>query len=159
MRAWLLAAALMLSGCGYHIVGLGEQAEDPRLVGQLNLAIQDPYGRQAKMLNQALRDRNWAGEALELEILEFSLERRTLSELSDRTDYELRATLTYGVRIAEEPYLMGPDSLTREGLLTLLDSNSDSLDSELERLRSDELMGDLIDQMLDRISAAADQLP
>ncbi len=159
MRAWILVLALALHGCGYHLVGLGEQALDTRLAGSLNLVIDDPLGRQARLVNEALRGRDLIGTRYNLEVLEFKLERRTLSELTDSTDYELRATLTYGLRVDNQPYLIGPETLTRDGLLTLQDSNSDSLDSELESLRRDELFRDLINQMLERINAAADQLP
>lgn len=154
-----MALTLMLASCGYHLVGLDAGSSDPRLVQRLALDIQDPFGRQARLINEALELRDLAGQGLTLEILEFKLERRTLSELSDRDEFELRASLTYGVRQGDDPYLIGPDTLNRDGLLTLLDSNSDSLDGDLERLRSDELFRDLIEQMLNRINAAADQLP
>ena len=51
------------------------------------------------------------------------------------------------------------ETLNRDGFLTLLDSNGDSLDSELERLKADAIYRDLIGQMLTQISAQADQLP
>lgn len=158
-RILALALTLMLASCGYHLVGLDAGSSDPRLVQRLALDIQAPFGRQARLINEALELRDLAGQGLTLEILEFKLERRTLSELSDRDEFELRASLTYGVRQGDDPYLIGPDTLNRDGLLTLLDSNSDSLDGDLERLRSDELFRDLIEQMLNRINAAADQLP
>lgn len=158
-RILALALTLMLASCGYHLVGLDAGSSDLRLVQRLALDIQDPFGRQARLINEALELRDLAGQGLTLEILEFKLERRTLSELSDRDEFELRASLTYGVRQGDDPYLIGPDTLNRDGLLTLLDSNSDSLDGDLERLRSDELFRDLIEQMLNRINAAADQLP
>lgn len=157
---WVAALLIstLLSGCGYHLVGLNTGASDPRLANRLALKIDDPFGRQARLIQEALKLQNLDGQGLNLEILEFSLDRRTLSELADRDEFELRATLTFGVRQADEPYLLGPETLRRDGLLTLLDSNSDSLDSDLEGLRRDELFRDLIDQMLTRINASADQL-
>lgn len=154
MRLWIAALlSLSLTGCGYHLVGLNTADQNAALAERINLVTLDPFSRQTRLIEDALSQRGLAGQGLDLEILEFSLERRTLSELADRTDYELRVTLTFGLRQDNEAFILGPETLRRDGLLTLLDSNSDTLDADLEQLRVDELYRELIDLMIDRINA------
>lgn len=156
MRIWLtILLSLSLSGCGYHLVGLNAGDRATVLADRVNLISLDPFSRQTRLIEEALSQRGLTGQGVDLEILEFALERRTLSELSDRTDYELRVTLTFGLRQGDEPFILGPETLRRDGLLTLLDSNSDTLDADLEQLRVDELYRELINLMIDRINAGA----
>lgn len=159
LRSLAMVGLLLLSGCGYQLVGYGNTDLDARLKGRLALDIADPLGAQARLIESIMRERGVLGAGLTLEVLDFTLERRTLSELTDRDEFELRVSLTYAVRQSDDPYLIGPETLNRDGFLTLLDSNSDSLDSELERLKADAIYRDLVGQMLTQISAQADQLP
>ncbi|MGD2005733.1 MAG: hypothetical protein PVJ90_00660 [Pseudomonadales bacterium] len=159
LRSLAIVGLLLLSGCGYQLVGYGNNDLDARLKDRLALDIADPLGAQARMIESIMHERGVLGAGLTLEVLDFTLERRTLSELTDRDEFELRVSLTYAVREGDAPYLIGPETLNRDGFLTLLDSNSDSLDTELERLKADAIYRDLVGQMLTQISAQADQLP
>ena len=159
LRSLAIVGLLLLSGCGYQLVGYGNNDLDARLKSRLALDIADPLGAQARLIESIMRERGVLGAGLTLEVLDFTLERRTLSELTDRDEFELRVSLTYAVRQGDDPYLIGPETLNRDGFLTLLNSNSDSLDSELERLKADAIYRDLVGQMLTQISAQADQLP
>lgn len=157
MRALWLALALVLTGCGYQLVGLDSGGQKPAaLAGGLSVSIEDPYATPAKILARAIAQRELAGSAYELKIEQMTIERRELSDFSDRTEYELRATLTWGISRDDERYLVGPETLRRDALLVLLDSNSDSLDSDLERQRGEALFEDLTRLMLDRLYVAAE---
>ncbi|MGB0957045.1 MAG: hypothetical protein ACPGUF_01130 [Litorivicinus sp.] len=155
MRFWLVLA-MLLGGCGYQLVGLDSGGQAPAaLDGGLQVVITDPYGTPAKILADAIKTRDLDGDAFRLVIDTMSIERRELSDFSDRTEYELRATLIWGLSRDDERYLVGPETLRRDALLVLLDGNSDTLDADLERQRGEALLQDLTRLMFDRLYAAA----
>ena len=51
-----------------------------------------------------MQERGVLGAGLTLEVLDLTLERRTLSELTDRDEFELPVSLTYAVREGDDPY-------------------------------------------------------
>ena len=103
LRSLAIVGLLLLSGCGYQLVGYGNNDLDARLKSRLALDIADPLGAQARLIESIMRERGVLGAGLTLEVLDLTLERRTLSELTDRDEFELRVSLTYAVREGDDP--------------------------------------------------------
>ena len=160
MKLWAVALlAIGLAGCGYKLVGVGSDLPIPAILDQgLSVDIADPLGQQARLISQALERRGLNGSGATLVIEQFDVQRREISDFSDRTEYELRAVLTWGLQQGEDTFLIGPETLRRDSLLVLLDSNSDTLDRDLQSQRSTALYQDLIGLMLDRLNAQATAL-
>lgn len=153
----ILAGALFLQGCGWHL--RGAQALPPELQS-LHLQTASDTSKFARALKRSLTAMDvtltdaTTGAPHTLKVSNISKSRRTISTTGSAkvAEYALTSTLTYSINNQEGEQLVPPTQLSTKKTY-LYDSNNALSAFEEENLLREEMQRDLVQQLIRRYRA------
>ena len=157
LTATILAGALLLQGCGWHL--RGSQALPPELQS-LHLQTASDNSKFARSLKRSLKAMDVSladaatGAPYTLSVSDISKSRRTISTTGSAkvAEYALTSTLTYSVNNQEGEQLVPPTQLSTKKTY-LYDRNNALGAFEEENLLREEMQRDLVQQLIRRYRA------
>jgi len=153
----LLAGALLLQGCGWHL--RGAQSLPPELQS-LHLQTVSENSKFSRSLKRSLTAMDVtladapSGAPYTLSVSDIRKSRRTVSTTGSAkvAEYALTSTLTYSVNNQEGEQLIEPTRLSTEKIYLFNRSNAVSAFEE-EHLLREEMQRDLVQQLIRRYRA------
>ena len=153
----LLASAILLQGCGWHL--RGSQALPPELQS-LHLQTASDSSKFSRSLKRSLKAMDisladsTSGAPYTLSVSEITQKKRTLSTTRSAkvAEYELTSTITYAIHTREGEQLTAPSQLGIEKTY-LYNSNNAVSSFEEESLLRQEMQRELVQQLIRRYRA------
>ncbi|HEX7038033.1 MAG TPA: LPS assembly lipoprotein LptE [Pseudomonadales bacterium] len=157
MARWLAVAALLLSGCGFHLRtwDVGSRIESVYVVSNPRNPLEEPLSRALRQAG-VTRAASAAEAGLVVELLDSRSDRRSasVSDQARAAEYETALGVQYRVTDSEGRELIPPQWLQRERVFRV-DRDNIIGSSEEQALLEREMQSDLVQQILRALSAVA----
>jgi LPS-assembly lipoprotein len=159
-RRALLAAALLLSGCGYHLRGASVETSIPSAYvhGSEGVEVTDDLKRALRQSGVQILD-TVADATVTIDLMQQTQSTRTLSYTDRATTAESQLELAIRFKIvgsAEKELL--PERWARATRTYLVDTNNLVGSNQQQVLMDSELKSDVVQQIMRSVSAAGRQL-
>ncbi|HTK97952.1 MAG TPA: LPS assembly lipoprotein LptE [Pseudomonadales bacterium] len=159
-RRALLAAALLLSGCGYHLRGASVETSIPSAYvrGSEGVEVTDDLKRALRQSGVQILD-TVADATVTIDLMQQTQSTRTLSYTDRATTAESQLELAIRFKVvgsAEKELL--PERWARATRTYLVDTNNLVGSNQQQVLMDSELKSDVVQQIMRSVSAAGRQL-
>lgn len=152
----LLATALMLAGCGFHLRGTGSAQ---LALKSISVTATNAHGDMQRTLERALKEGGVkllpSGQApYSIRLISDRRTRRSVATSSDVTvsEYGLQLQVKFAVFDASGKQVIGPTTVSTERIYQF-DNNSLVGNTEQEKLLNKEMRRDLAEQIIRRVDA------